>query len=201
MPVISIPFDYDPLRYGESLVPIFVNDTDEQGERICFGWIEAVVPVQEKLRALARRVLGDVWRVSELTELTVHHLWARHGNDLGLWPSHRVYATARWKAHGIDDPGARSHHRLNLALDSLNEYRRDALLGEAKVRIDPARNNLDLSEFEKKLRKYGTEDDFRAYLLLRAGYHWVEIGKEMDQNWNSVYRRFARVVKRISKIA
>jgi hypothetical protein len=78
MPVITIPFDYDPRRYSASLVPIYLNDTDDNGEIIFHGWIDAVVPVQDKLRALSRRVLGDVWRVSEVTDLTIHHLWHRH---------------------------------------------------------------------------------------------------------------------------
>ena len=42
------------------MIPIYLNDKDENGETICFGWIEAVVPIQEKLRALLRRVPGDV---------------------------------------------------------------------------------------------------------------------------------------------
>ena len=32
MPVITIPFDYDPRRYSASLVPIYLNDTDDNGE-------------------------------------------------------------------------------------------------------------------------------------------------------------------------
>ena len=37
MPVITIPFDFDPHGDGESTVPIYLNDTDENGEKICFG--------------------------------------------------------------------------------------------------------------------------------------------------------------------
>jgi hypothetical protein len=71
MPVITIPFDFDPHGDGESTVPIYLNDTDENGEKIFFGWIEAVVPIQDKLKALSRRILGDVWGVSELTDITI----------------------------------------------------------------------------------------------------------------------------------
>ena len=90
MAVIAIPFDYDPDRDGESVIPIYLNDTDENGETICFGWIEAVVPIQEKLRALSRRVLGDVWRVSEVTDLAIHQLWRQYRENVGCHPSFRV---------------------------------------------------------------------------------------------------------------
>jgi hypothetical protein len=38
MAVITIPFDYDPRRYSASLVPIYLNDTDDNGEIIFHGW-------------------------------------------------------------------------------------------------------------------------------------------------------------------
>jgi hypothetical protein len=95
MAVITIPFDYDPQRDCESVVPICINDTDDNGETICFGWINAIVPIQDKLKALAGRVLGDVWRVSELTDLTIHHLWRKYRDNLGDNPSFRLYAIAK----------------------------------------------------------------------------------------------------------
>jgi len=54
MAVITIPFDYDLQRDGGSVIPIYLNDTDDNGETIFFGWIEAVIPVQDKLRAVSR---------------------------------------------------------------------------------------------------------------------------------------------------
>ena len=87
--------------------------------RSCFGWIEAVIPIQDKLRAVSRRVLGDVWRVSELTDLTIHHLWQKYRENVGSNPSFRVYATAKRMAHRLEDPGARVHLALNISLDRL----------------------------------------------------------------------------------
>ena len=37
MAVITIPFDYDPQRDGGSVVPIYLSDTDDDGETIFFG--------------------------------------------------------------------------------------------------------------------------------------------------------------------
>jgi DNA-directed RNA polymerase specialized sigma24 family protein len=201
MAVITIPFDYDPERHGESVVPIYVNDTDDNGETISFGWIEAVVPIQDKLRALARRVLGDVWRVSELTDLTVNHLWRTYGENLGCNPSFRVYATAKRMAHSLEDPGARVHLALNISLDTLEEYRKDALIGDTANTENAYGSNLDLQRFEAKLRKLGKKDEFEVYMMLKAGYYWHEIGERVGKHPNSVFRRFRRLLQRIGGTA
>lgn len=197
MPVITIPFDYDSRKYDASLVPIFLNDTDEGGERIYFGWIEAVVPVQDKLRALSQRVLGDIWRVSELTDVTVHHLWGKYRDNLGLYPSHRVYSTARRKAHGLEDPGERAHRGKDIALDALDEYRRDALVAEAVSLRGEVSRDYDLSRIEAKLRELGTRDDLEVYRMIKSGYYWREIGENVKQHPNTVYRRFNRLLKKV----
>jgi hypothetical protein len=59
------------------------------------------------LRALAQNVLGDVWRVSEITEHAVHRLSAKHSERLGESPSKRVYSSARWWARRIRIGGHR----------------------------------------------------------------------------------------------
>jgi hypothetical protein len=197
MPVITIPFDYDPQRYDESLVPIFLNDTDDRGETIYFGWIEAVVPIQDKLRILSRRVLGDTWRVSELTDLTVHHLWGKYRENVGPNPSHRVYATAQRKAHGLEDPGARAHLGKDVALDSLDEFQRDALVVELADARGGVSREYDLTRIESKLRELGSEEDFEVYRMLKSGYYWREIGRNVQKNPNTVYRRFSRLLKRV----
>src|SRR5207237_9747344 len=66
------------------------------------GWIDAVKPVADKLRRLARNILGDVAMVSEITEASVHGLSARYGKELpGPSPSGQVYEDARWIARDI----------------------------------------------------------------------------------------------------
>jgi DNA-directed RNA polymerase specialized sigma24 family protein len=200
MPIITIPFDYDPQRHGESLVPIYLTDTDESGEQICFGWIEAVVPIQDRLKALSRRVLGDVWRVSELTELTVHHLWRQYKDNLGTHPSQRVYSTARRKAYGLEDPGARAHLGLNLSLDALEEYRKEAIVGNQINTESTLSRDLSFGRLEEKLKRMGKHQELEIYRLLRAGYRWREIGPQLDTNWNTAYRRFARLLSRIGGV-
>jgi hypothetical protein len=200
MPVITIPFDYDPQRHGESLVPIYITDTDDEGEQIAFGWIEAVIPIQDQLRFLSRRVLGDVWRVSELTEITIQHLWHKYRDNLGPDPSHRIYSTARRKAHGLEDPGARVHRGINLSLDALYEYRKDSLAWNDASAGPTISRELNLRRLEQKLKQFAKDDECEVYVLLRAGYQWQEIGQRLDTNWNSAYRRFARLLRRIGSV-
>jgi hypothetical protein len=200
MPVITIPFDYDPERDRESLVPICLSDTDEDGAQIFFGWIEAVVAVQDRLRVLARRVLGDVWRVSELTEVTVHHLWRRYGDNLGPHPSHQIYKTAVRKAHGFDDPGARVHLGLNVSLDTLEDHRRDALVASDASSEDKFNIKISLQRFEEKLNEVGTAEELELYRLLRAGVPWRHIGRDLGTNWNSAYRHMTRRLRKIADI-
>ena len=200
MSVITIPFDYDPRRDGESVVPIYLNDIDDNGETIFFGWIEAVVPIQENLRNLSRRVLGDVWRVSEVTDLAIHRLWNKHRENLGCHPGFRVYRTAKRAAHGLEDPGAREHLALNRSLDSLEQYRKDALIGDTADTESMYQTNLDIQRFEKMLRQLGNKGEFEVYRMLRAGYCWREIGQSVGERPNTIYRRFQRLLGRIAGI-
>jgi hypothetical protein len=198
MAVITIPFDYDPRRDGGSVVPIYLNDTDDNGETIFFGWIEAVIPVQDKLRAVSRRVLGDVWRVSELTDLTIHHLWQKYRENVGRNPSFRVYATAKRTAHGLEDPGARVHLALNISLDALEEYRDYALIRDTRDTESAYGTTLDLRRFEAKLKELGRKDEFEVYRMLKAGYYWYEIGQRLGKHPNTIYRRFRRLLRKIA---
>jgi DNA-directed RNA polymerase specialized sigma24 family protein len=198
MAVITIPFDYDPQRDGGSVVPIYLSDTDDDGETIFFGWIEAVIPVQDKLRAVSRRVLGDVWRVSELTDLTIHHLWRKYGENVGRNPAFRVYVTAKRMAYSLEDPGARVHLALNISLDALEEYRDHALFRDNPDTESVYHTNLDLGRFEAKLRELGREEEFEVYMMLKAGYYWYEIGQRLGRNPNTVYRQFRRLLRRIA---
>jgi hypothetical protein len=200
MPVITIPFDYDPGKYGDSLVPIFLNDTDVRGDQIFFGWIEAVVSVQDKLKEIARRVLSDVWRVSELTDITVHHLWEKHRDNVGPHPSYRIYKTALRKAHGIEDPGARAHLGLNLALDALEQYKLDALVSDSTDFENLYHRYLDLNRMEARIKGAAKRDEAESYRMLRSGYDWREISRAVGDNRNTVYRRFHRLLKKITDV-
>lgn len=199
MALITIPFDYDPQKDGESVVPIYLNDTDKDGETIFFGWFEVVVRLHDRLTALSRRILGDVWRVSELTDLTVHRLWRRYRDNLGPNPGFRVYVTARRIAHSLEDPGARGHLLLNVSLDALEDYRKFAV-GDPNVTERAYCTDLDLERFEAKLKELGTRNEMDVYRMLKAGYYWHEIGQRVGERPNTVYRRFRRLLRKIASV-
>ena len=113
MAVVTIPFDYDELDDPNSVVPICLEDTDLQGRKIAWGWITAVVPISDRLRKLASRRLGDVWLASELTQLSVHRVWYKHENNLGFWPSGRIWHRAKWAAEDLRVGGRRIRRGLD----------------------------------------------------------------------------------------
>jgi DNA-directed RNA polymerase specialized sigma24 family protein len=112
MAVVTIPFDYDELVDPNSVVPICIEDTDCQGRKIASGWITAVVPIADGIRKLARWRLEDEWRASELAEVSVHSVWHKHLDDLGIWPSGRIWRSARWAAEDLRAGGRRVRRGL-----------------------------------------------------------------------------------------
>jgi hypothetical protein len=200
MAVITIPFDYDPQRDGESVVPIYLNDRDDNGETIFFGWFEAVVPIQDKLKSLSRTVLGDVWRVSEVTDLAIHNLWRKRRENLGCHPGFRIFKTAKRMAHSLEDPGAREHLARNRSLDRLEQYREDALIADTADTEKAYQTSLDMERFEKRLRYLGNRGELEMYRMLRAGYCWQEIGQRVGEHPNTLHRRFRRLLRRIAHI-
>ncbi len=116
MAVVTIPFDYEQLPDPNSVVPICIEDTDRDGRRIAWGWFDAVVPIANRLRGLARRRLEDEWRVSELAESTVHDVWYEHLDNFGFWPSGRLWRHARWKAEDLRAGGRRSRRGVETPL-------------------------------------------------------------------------------------
>ena len=59
--LVVIPPNY--LELGT--VPICIRTIDDQGKPVCRGWIDAVTPVADTLRTMARTILLDIWRVSD----------------------------------------------------------------------------------------------------------------------------------------
>lgn len=123
MGVVIIPFDYERLPDAQrrAIVPICIASVDRHGNPISPVWFDAVSKIQDQLRNLARYRLGDVRRVSELAEVTVHKLWERHGEDAGNLPWSRVLTRAMWEAR--DMAAGKSQwlirHTVPLALGSL----------------------------------------------------------------------------------
>lgn len=121
MDIVVIPFNFEELSPAEQskVVPICLTRKDRQGNNIAWGWIEAVSRIQSPLKSLARRLLYDVWRTSEIADLAVQSVWESHGDDFGRRPEHRVYAQAKWYAHDLRAGTQRERRGRTVALDDL----------------------------------------------------------------------------------
>jgi hypothetical protein len=157
MSVVTIPFDFETGRHQRSLVPICISQTDADGHRIAPGWFEAVVPIAEYLRKLARERVRDVWRVSELAEMSVHAQWWNHGENFGRYPHRWIAEYARWAAEDLRC----DHVRLRKGLD--------IFLGDGdKSLIDP----LDYqSRFDKCTRRRSTAEKAATSRIRRCRPH------------------------------
>ncbi|HEY6343546.1 MAG TPA: hypothetical protein VIY49_18780 [Bryobacteraceae bacterium] len=202
MNVVIIPFDYDQLPESKrrTIVPICIAAVDRHGNPIAPVWFEkGVAPVQDQLRNIARIRLGDVQRVSELAEITVHKLWERHGENAGMLPWRRVLVRAVWEARDLAAGDSRWHinHTVPLALDSLE---RD-LYGNGPV--DPTRyediyeQQLLIELIERRIEEDRRTEIREVFKMLRQGYTWEEVAQRLgNQKPEALKKRFWRWMKR-----
>jgi hypothetical protein len=197
MGFVIIPFDYDQLPESErqTIVPICIASVDRDGNPIAQIWFDkGVVPVQKQLRRIARIRLGDVRRVSELAEVTIHKLWDRHGENAGFWPSRRVLARAVWEARHLAAGASRwqINHTVPLVLDSL-----EGDLNGPKRCDEIYRQQLLIDLVERRIEQDQRPDIRVAFMMLRQGYTWEEVAKRLgDQRPEALKKRFWRWMKR-----
>ena len=199
MHVVTIPFDYEKLSPAEQagIVPICIKATDDTGNPIAWGWFEAVERIQNNLRLLAKFFLDDVWRVSEITEAAVHHLWKLHGNNLGRHPSRRVYAAAKWEARDRKAGSWQCRKKTLLALDELER------VVHQRVLVDPVNygrvyeDDLYFKKLGEGLEDMGLDDVSHMLKLVRDGRKWDEIGREVGMGPDAARIRFGRWINRL----
>jgi len=192
MAIVTIPFDYDQLTDPHGIVPICIEDTDRDGCPINHGWFTAVVPIADPLRRLTRRTLEDVWRVSELTEQSVHALWHKHRHNLGRSPSARIFAYAKWKAQDLRVGGRNVRRGVEVELlDSVRAKLRSAhdVHGQAEYR-----------EMQDLLTRHFVEQGVphinEMLHMWLYGHQWDEIAKQMGKNPKAATKDFWRWFKK-----
>lgn len=192
---VVIPPDY--ARSG--VVPICIRAVDDRGRVVHRGWIEAVRPISEPLRLLARAVIGDVWRVSELAEGSVHALSARHGQALGKSPSTRIYVDAKWRARDLAVGGIRVRQQLDVEL-------RDHVLAVLKEPYDFAKAFEDrefVARLEERLEVLGLVDVskmLQMYLFESEDQIAGAFGANGKRAKNNLAQRFRRGLQRALKL-
>jgi DNA-directed RNA polymerase specialized sigma24 family protein len=211
MSVVTIPFDYDKLKDPSSVVPICIEDTDREGRRIAWGWFTAVVPIANRLRHLARQRLDDVWRVSELAESTVHAVWYKYGDNLGLWPTSRLWHHAKWNVEDLRVGGWRARQSVEEPLPE-DETALDAIIQRADRAALSALMPGGRWDFEKEIerrqffdalvKKMKMRGDIQAgemVELLCHGMDREEISALFDKRPNTLAQNLHRSIRRALK--
>jgi hypothetical protein len=197
MGVVIIPFDYEKLPEFQrnAIVPICIASMDRHGNKIASIWFEqGVAPVREQLCNIARARLGDVRRVSELAEITVHKLWERHGENAGVWPCRRVLVRAMWEARDLAAGDSRWHinHTVPLAPDSLDRH-----LNGLKRDEEIYQQHLLLDLIERRIEQDRHGEVGKVFQMLRQGYTWEEVAQQLgEQKPEALKKRFWRWMKR-----
>jgi DNA-directed RNA polymerase specialized sigma24 family protein len=195
MASIIIPFDYD--ERDSSVIPICIDACDPNGELIARGWIDALVEMADPFRRLARILLGDVWRVSELADESVQDMWTLYRDDLGRKPGARLLVHAKWKA--LDKRAGGWRRRQGIELDLFEElvetlqdprnfaslYEKDELLGK----------------LEAALHDLGLEDVNRMLSMMVQGWTPKEIYEHLSMTRHTFTHRFYRGIRKAAESA
>jgi DNA-directed RNA polymerase specialized sigma24 family protein len=202
MGFVIFPFDYEQLPDAQrsSIVPICIASVDRHGNPIARVWFEqGVAPVQDQLRGVARYKLGDVCRVSELAEVTVHRLWERHGTDAGLLPWRRVLTRAVWEAREMALGGSkwRTRHTIPVALTSLDQECFGTSMTDPNRYEEIYERNLLVELIERRIERDHHEEIREIFKMLRQGYTWDEIATRLHvPKPERLKKQFWRWIKR-----
>jgi hypothetical protein len=194
MAFLMIPADYE--ETSSRIVPICIRTEDDRGNRIADGWIQGVVRVASNIRQLARTVLFDEWRSSELADETLQELWATHGDAVGYRPHSRVYAHAKWKA--LDKRAGGTRARKGMESDLLEHILaslRDPHNWESEVECREF-----LIRLQERLSELGLEDVNLALRSAMFDEGELKITPRPGESRNTASQRFWRQVRRAAQL-
>ena len=192
-----IPSDYNE-RLHPSVVPIFIADTDSEGNPINQEWIErGVVPVSDLLRRAARRLLGDSWRVSEITERPVHQLSCKYPTSLPDMPSRHVLNRARWYAADLRAGSQRARRKRDVDLLT-------ARLQTFPDQHDPLADLLLRDTWQRlleALEREGSRDMQEMAIMMIRNRPAKEFERRFGESRNTLSQRFYRTARRVAAAA
>ncbi len=165
MPVITIPFDYDE-RTHPDVIPICVEDSDRKGNPIHPDWFRlGIVPAADDLRRIAKRLLYDVWRASELADSALKSAWKKRGCDLGPRPELVISSNALWAARNLraGDRRARIGKEVELFAMTLDRLRDRADL------VSQAEDREVIEKLENQLRALGLHQEADMVPMMLQG--------------------------------
>ena len=195
--MVTIPFDYDEKSAG-SIVPICIDDIDAHGNRIHPALIElGVVPVADLLRKIAARVLNDRWRVSEITEQSVHSVWRTDGENFGPEPSLRILKRAHWFAEDLRVGGRRARRKADVELFETTLYAlQDKFDFAAQLE---ARDTLD--RVAEELERLGLRDVLEMVPMMLRECAAEEMIRRFGASRNTISQKFYRGMRKAAAAA
>jgi hypothetical protein len=193
MGLITIPADF--VEGISTVVPICISTEDAQGNRIAEGWIQGVIWAADGLRRLARRILDDEWRVSELADETVQDLWYVHRDDVGRRPQSRVYCHAKWKALDKRAGGIRARKGLEV---ELLDHILHTLQDSGNFAADLEQRDL-LDRLQSRLISLGMTD---VQQMLDLALHDADrsVVNRLGRSPNTLSKRFWRGIRKASEL-
>ena len=197
MAVITIPYDYLE-RTDPSVIPICIADTDPHGNPVHRQWVDlGVVPVVDRLLAIADRLLGDKFRGSEITEYAVHSLSRTHGENVGDRPTVQVLNRARRHAEDLKFGGRRYRRMLDVELFdktllALEDQYNFAQHLEAQDMLDVILEQVDALGLERV-------KELLPQMLRNA--EGQELTKQFGQKRNTITKRFYRGMRKAADAA
>ena len=161
------------------------------------GVDRGVVPVADQLRKISKRVLNDVWRVSELTERSVHSLSRKHGGDLGDDPTLRVLKLAHWYAEDLRVGGRRVRRKTEVELLAT---KLETLQDQFDLVSDLAAKNT-LDRLMEELDRQGLHDIREMVPMMLRGCDAREFVSRFQKSRNTISQRFYRGMRRAAAAA
>ena len=197
MTMITVPFDYSE-RTHPKVIPICIADTDELGNPVHREWVEhGVVPVMDRLFKIAKRLLSDEFRTSEIAEYAVHTLSRQHGTVLGAHPSLKVLSSAKWRALDLRFGGRNARRMVEVelfqeTLDTLEDQYDFAAHIEDCQTLDVLVRQLDI---------LGLERVKELVPIMLSEPEGKELVALFGQSRNTVTTRFFRGLRRAALAA
>jgi DNA-directed RNA polymerase specialized sigma24 family protein len=197
MAVITVPFDYSDTTHP-GVVPICIMETDAYGNPIHREWIDyGVVPVAKNLLRIARRLLHDEFRASEITQYAVDSLSRTHGNQIGDRPTIKVLNRARLHAVDLRSGGRRSRRQLDVelfaeTLEALEDKTDFAAALEARDTLD---------RIMEEVERLGLQRVKELLPLMLRNAEGQELSALFGQKRNTITKRFYRGMRKAALAA
>jgi hypothetical protein len=200
MGIVVIPFGYEtlPSTSQADTIPICIEDCDKYGNPIARIWFEhGVAPIHTRILRMAQIHLGDVWRASELAEISLHKLWHRHGSEAGDTPWRRVWRQALWEARDLaaGDWRFRKNRLISRTLDELDRELGGPVLNPGDYH-EVYVQRITVEKINSSLEEKGLEEIAQIHRLLLMGHTWSEVAGQLGTGTEeSLKKKFQRSAK------